>query len=75
MQEDLETEFVRKDCKGVYSDEISELLSEEGELGEAAHGEQALENKGTAGVGGGGEGRPYGIDLLSFFEWEGVERL
>lgn len=75
VEEDLETEFMRKDRKGVYSDEISELLCEEGELGEAAHGEKALENKGTAGVRGGGEGRPYGVDLLSFVEGESVERL
>jgi hypothetical protein len=75
MLKDLETEFVRKDNEGVYANEMSELLCEQGELGEAAHGQEALENETPAGMRGGGKGRPNGVDLLSFFKREGVERL
>ena len=50
VAEDLETDFSRKDGKGVDADEVGELLGQQGELGEAAHGEEALEDEGPAGM-------------------------
>lgn len=71
----LEGDFARENNEGVDSDEVAELLCEEGELGEAAHSEYTLEDKLSPWVGGRGKVGPYGIDDLSFLLWEGVEGL
>lgn len=56
--ENLERDFAGKDNEGVYSYEVAELFCEERELGKAAHGEDALEDKLPPGVGGGGKVGP-----------------
>ena len=50
VAEDLETDFARENGKRVDADEMGELLREQGELGEAAHGEETLEDECAAGV-------------------------
>lgn len=55
---DLESDFAGEGGEGVYSDEVAELLCEEGELGEAAHCEYALEDELPPGVGGRGKVGP-----------------
>ena len=55
IAEDLEGDLARQGGEGVDADEEGELLGEEGELGEAAHGEDAAEDELAAGVGRGGE--------------------
>lgn len=54
----LEGDFARKDGQGVYPDKVAELFCEQGELGEAAHCEYALEDELPPGVRGGGEVGP-----------------
>ena len=73
--EDLEGYFAGKDDKGVYADEMAELFCEEGQLGEAAHGEDAAEDELPVGVGRGGEAGPDGADGFAFADWEGVQGL
>jgi hypothetical protein len=53
---------------------MGEEFGEEGELGEAAHCEEALEDEGTTGMGGGGEYLPNGIHLLALLERQGIQR-
>jgi arginine utilization protein RocB len=51
VAENLETNFTGEDGKRVYANEVGELLSEKGKLGEATHGEETLENESTTGMG------------------------
>ena len=48
IAEDLERDFTRKDSERVDADQVSELLGEERQLGETAHGEEPMENEGAA---------------------------
>lgn len=75
MVEDLHGYLRREDDKRVDTDDIAELLGEEGKLGEAAHGEYAAENEFTTAMGRRGEIRPNVVDGFAFGEWEGVETL
>ena len=75
IAENLKGDFVREDGEGVYPDQMRELLGEEGELGEAAHGEQAVEDEGPARVGRGREVGPDGADGDTVLDGEGVECL
>lgn len=54
---------------------MGELVREKGELREAAHGEQALEDEGPSRMGGRGEIGPDSIDSFSFLYWECIECL
>ena len=45
MRKDLQANLARKDSKGVDTDHLVELICQERELREAAHGEDAAENK------------------------------
>ena len=64
----LEGYFAGKDDKGVYADEMAELFCEEGQLGEAAHGEDAAEDELPVGVRR-GEAGPDGADGFAFADW------
>ena len=72
---DLERDFAREDNERVDSDEVTELLCEKGELGEAAHGEQALEDELPSGVRGRGKVGPDRVDDLSFLFGKGIKGL
>lgn len=50
VAENLETDFSGEDGERVYANEMGKLLGEKGELGEATHGEETLENESTTGV-------------------------
>jgi hypothetical protein len=51
MGQDLERDFPWKDRERVDPDEMSKLLCDERELGEAAHGQKTLEDDCSAGMG------------------------
>ena len=49
--EDPEGDFVGENREGVYSNDIGELVDEQRELRETAHGQQTLEDQGTPRMG------------------------
>lgn len=68
VSEDLEGDFAGEDGEWVNADKVCKLVGDEGELGETAHGKQALKNKGTSWMRGGAEGGPDGASCLTVFQ-------
>lgn len=58
ITEDLEQDFAGKDGEWVDPDQVGELFGKEGELGEAAHGEEPMEDERATGVWGRGKVGP-----------------
>lgn len=65
ITEYFETDFLWEDGEGVETDEGVKLLGEIGELAEATHCEDSLEDRGSSRVGRGGKSGPDTADSLS----------
>ena len=75
MRKDLQANLARKDSKGIDTDHLVKLICQERELGEAAHGEETLEDECAAGVGRRREVGPYDRDGLALGDGKGVQSL
>ena len=64
VAEDLEAQFGGQSAEEVDLDEVADGGGDEGELGEAALGEDALQHEIAVGGGGGREERPHVGDAL-----------
>ena len=72
ITEYFQTDLTGEDCKGIDADEMRELLGEQRELGEAAHGEEALEDEGPLGMRGGRKVGPDGVDRFALCDGERI---
>lgn len=69
---DSEGNFVGKNREGVNPNDVGELVGEERQLRETAHGQQTLEDQGTPGMGRSGEICPDGVYSLSLLQRESI---